>query len=285
MTALFEIAACGDAVFIGDGPEPYFLADMMPMQVGALAATVREWACAAQEQRPFAYWLRRYWAAPIIRRCAGRRVTPVLFGLPAWLRCDYVRTMRLEHRRYRPQTPRGLSIGDEYFWERIWTTSHLASIDLYQRPGHDQCRSPLLYLPLVEFMLAVPWAEKLRPNRDRCLQRDALRGILPEKTRQRRGKSGSAQVFFNGLSHNPDWIDFLTTHCHLVERGYLDGDQWRLAVMRAKYGQASCFPYFLTACVLESWFKMLSKLKPLATPDALDPSVGNHLRTIPHGNS
>jgi hypothetical protein len=107
-------------------------------------------------------------------------------------------------------------------------------------------------------MLAVPWTQKLRPNQDRWLQRDALRGILPEKTRQRRGKSGADQAFFDGLNRNPDWVDFLTTRCHLVERGYLDADQWRLAVMRARHGISACFPYFLTACILETWFKMLS---------------------------
>jgi hypothetical protein len=32
----------GDAVFIGDAPEPYFMADMVPMQLATRVTTVRE---------------------------------------------------------------------------------------------------------------------------------------------------------------------------------------------------------------------------------------------------
>jgi asparagine synthetase B (glutamine-hydrolysing) len=171
---------------------------------------------------------------------------------------DYVRAARLERRRRRRRSPPGLSIGNEYFWERIRTSSHLASIDLYQRSAQCEYRSPLLYLPLVRFMMAVPWTQKFGPARDRCLQRDALRGILPDEIRRRRGKSGSTQSLFDGLNQNPDWVDFLTSRCQLAERGYVDAERWRLAVMHARYGQSACPPHFMTACILEAWFKTLS---------------------------
>jgi hypothetical protein len=73
-----------------------------------------------------------------------------------------------------------------------------------QYPFADLCnfRNPWLYLPLVEFMAAVPWTEKLRPNLDRPLQRSALHGILPEQTRFVEG-SGFRPRHLSVASGNP----------------------------------------------------------------------------------
>jgi asparagine synthase (glutamine-hydrolysing) len=266
----------GDAVFVGDGPEPYFLADMIPAKLGTLVGSVRDWASAAPEERPSAYWLRRYGVAPAICRRLGRRVTTSPFQIPEWLRRDYVSAMRLGARQSRRRSPSGLSIGNEYFWERIRTTSHLVSIDVYQRLADFEYRSPLLYLPLVQFMLATPWVEKLRPDQDRYLQREALRGILPKEIRLRRGKSSANQTMFEGFNRNLDWIDFLTTGCHLIERGYVDAAQWQLAVAHARYGLCTSPPHFLTACILEAWFKKLAEA-PAALPDLTNIAAGPNL--------
>jgi hypothetical protein len=122
----------------------------------------------------------------------------------------------------------------------------------------------LLYLPLVQFMGALPWPQKMDPGAERELQRRALSGILPERTRLRRGKRGPAEAIFGGLEGSRAWVELLTARSALVERGYVDAPGWRDAVGRARAGGGTAVAGFLQACALEAWFATLH-LAPAAS--------------------
>ena len=242
--------ACGDAVFFGDSPQPYFVADgASPF---AIAAALRRWAAGSPQRRSFAYWFSRFVGAPRLRRLAGKSVVRGT-ALPSWLRPEYVQHMQLERRRDRRRIA-GLRIGDEYYWNRIAEGALITSTGQYRASAGYAHRNPLLSLPLVQFMGALPWPEKMDPGADRELQRRALHGILPERTRLRRGKRGPVEAIFGGLEGSRAWVELLTTRSALVERGYADPARWREAVSRARAGGGTSIAGFLQACALEAWF-------------------------------
>jgi asparagine synthase (glutamine-hydrolysing) len=234
---------CGDAVLIGDVPEPFYLADLRDPR--RLWSEARAWARDGGGARPTSFWLLRYAVRPWLGRGGSPRDRPLAPWIAAPHR-EYCRAARAASR-----SPPGLTAGDAYYWDRVLRGAAIAREG--QETGGADFRNPLLYLPLVEFMAAVPWPIKLRPGLDRVLQRRALRGILPEVTRRRRDKRGPGHAIFAGLAASAEWSRLLTHAPALVERGYFDGDEWRKAVRLAQRGFCASSLDFLRACMLEAW--------------------------------
>lgn len=118
---------------------------------------------------------------------------------PPWIDPAYLRRMELASRSVRRIAPRSRGVGQQYLAERIAATGYTAQ-GVYEPVSETlEVRHPLLYRPLVEFMMGIPWDQKFRPGQDRFLQRRALRGILPERVRQRQDKSGPDEALFEGL--------------------------------------------------------------------------------------
>ena len=259
-TALFEAhgvkivltGMCGDAVFIGDAPEPYYLADIT--NPGRLLEELRRWARESGDGRSLGHWFRRYFLQPHLGR--GKSARPP----PPWISGSYVERWRDTAGAGEPdQRLNGLSFGDAYYWNRVLKGALLVRDGQNPMSGGCDFRNPWLYLPFVEFMAATPWAEKLRAGSDRTLQRRALKGTLPERVRLRDGKRVPSQAFFGGLRRSDSWARLLTDRPNIVERGYVDGDRWREAVTLAQNGYCNSPSGFIQACVLESWFATLER--------------------------
>ncbi|MEO6830148.1 MAG: asparagine synthase-related protein, partial [Acidobacteriaceae bacterium] len=249
---------CGDAVFIGDSPEPFFLADLRNPRT--LFSQLRLWEKDSPQRRSLAFWFMRYVVEP--------HRAPVAPTPPSWI-CDSHRANHHDiwSQASRPSNPCGLSAGDNYFWDRVLRGA-LSTRD-GQQPFSDLCqfRNPWLSLPLVEFMAATPWPIKLHPQPDRVLQRNALRGILPEPTRLRVGKGVPTQALIAGLKASDEWFHLLTDCPAIVDRGYVHPQLWRRAVDLARHGLCESPAGFMRACMLEGWFHTLD-LKPRSAPES-----------------
>ena len=122
-------------------------------------------------------------------------------------------------------------------------------------------------------MGGVPLSEKAGPDEDRVLQRRALHGILPERTRLRRGKRGPTQAIFSGLESGRAWLEMLTTRSALVERGYADPERWREMVEKARGGWSSSTAALMPALALEAWFATLGQAPRTSRLDAGSPKA------------
>jgi asparagine synthase (glutamine-hydrolysing) len=258
----------GDSVLFGDTPEPFFLADELVRRPWMLVRAIATWQRRAAAPRPFSYWLNRYALAPRWRLMRGRRVlTPTRDGgTMGWMARDYSARARLAARGREAYLPSDLAAKDAYFWERIRTSAFWLTTDIYQRPGAPTYRSPLLSLPLVEFMAALPWQDQLEPDSDRPLQRAAMVGILPEQTRLRRGKRGSDAALYLALRRCTEWYDLLTERPRLAERGYVDRTRWREAVDKARFGHVEDIGAFLWCCAVEAWLQDAERHRPAPAP-------------------
>jgi asparagine synthase (glutamine-hydrolysing) len=252
----------GDAVLYAS-PRPVHLGDRLRgLQLARLWRELRQWQTAAAQRRSLMHLLGRDIIEPTAcyysRRMIGFEASDA-FAIP-WLAKPWLTRLGIDH-SYRPAapSPRLASVGEQQYSEGLWQVFAFAGQRWTQLTTAFELRHPLLYRPLVEFMHALPWEQKLRPGQDRLLQRRALAGILPEAIRTRSGKASADQAYFEGLRKSRAWISLLTDRPRIVERGYVDGVLWNDAVKLAQlgyvhqHGSAS----FVSAAALEFWLRQL----------------------------
>src|SRR6202011_2848592 len=161
------------------------------------------------ERRSLTYWFSRALARPAFAHLRGEQVQGAdAARLPPWFARDYAAAMQLERRARRRLATRCPQPGRQTTWDAVWASA-FASLGVQQRRASFDFRYPLMYRPLVEFMYAVPWEQKLRPRCDRYLQRRALAGILPEVVRRRASKGSGNPSMVEGLRRSRDWFGYL----------------------------------------------------------------------------
>ena len=245
----------GDAVLCS-ASEPRHLADpLFRLRPGAAVRDLRAWRRGWPARRSHLYWAVRHVAEPTIDHLRGRAFRQLPdHGLPPWFSEEYRRAMRLERRRRTRRATRCPAPGMQAQWEEVWTMASAAAVG-GQRETPYAVRHPLLLGSLVEFMLAIPWEQKLRPDCDRYLQRRALRGILPETVRRRANKAAFTRSILEGLSASREWLELLTDSPLIAERGIVPLDAWRDAVAQARFGRTHTDRDFMTAVSLEAWLQ------------------------------
>jgi asparagine synthase (glutamine-hydrolysing) len=246
----------GDAVLYGDGPGPFFLADLLcGGNFRTLAQGLRNWTNESPKRRPARYWLSQFAVRGAMRRATGQVVACDLMPAP-WIHGEYRAAARLTGKRRKSWFGRGASVADACFLERllrsanvVTTSENLAWLDV-------EYRCPLMYLPLVQFMRSIPWEMRTSPTWDRLLHREAMKGVLPDAVRLRRTKGGPTQAVFRGLASGAAWLRILCGKTLLEERGYVDGARWNEAVEMAKIGNCRNIKQFMAAATLEAWLRL-----------------------------
>jgi asparagine synthase (glutamine-hydrolysing) len=244
----------GDTVLWGDSPVPYHIANRVcGLQPRGLIADLCTWHGSEPERRSALHWLVTYGLKPAARFARGHRIAsyPVL---PEWISSSYARRMDLPGRSEIRRAPRCRTPADQALVDNLWDLSILLSSCREQYLRDVEFRHPLLDLPLVTFMSAIPPRLRFTPGHDRVLQRMASHDILPAVVRTRTSKSGPQQVWERGLRRNFGGSPLLDVP-QLVERGYVDADAWRQAVRRAQFGLTGSQGRFEAALDLEMWLQ------------------------------
>ncbi len=240
----------GDAVLWGGMPDPLFVADALRLgRMRTFWTEAKRWAEAERGQRSRLYGLAEYGARPLWRYWQGRAVMPATVrplpwlagrphgsGDPAWLGS-------------------GTSVGIAQALHFIGRSARLVGSFYEQLELGISVRHPLLYTPLVRFMLSLPWHQKRRPGVDRVLQRRALRGILPDAIRLRPGKGGSDQPWAEGLAGPDGWLAWLGERPCLAEMGLVDAQAWRIALKGMAVGDCASFFHLQAALSAEVWLR------------------------------
>jgi asparagine synthase (glutamine-hydrolysing) len=246
----------GDQVLLGDMVKPVYLADrLLHLQLKRVWRELREWQCAGSQQRSIRHIATESIISPLLRYARGLSLTAEKTVLPTWLHPDFKDRMNLKPSHLVGPSTRMPSVAGQYYFERVWRVS-LGSGQYWSHLLRDvHMRYPLLYRPLVEFMYAVPWNRKLRPDEDRALQRSALKGILPSRIQTRRDKKGPDEAFLRGLQSKGEVYALITEDPRIVRRGYVQQDAWKQAIRAASCGYSDSFGSLLSAASLELWLR------------------------------
>jgi hypothetical protein len=148
-------------------------------------------------------------------------------------------------------------VADSWFLERVLRSANVVSFWNLRASMRAEFRHPLLSVPLVEFMCAIPWDVKLSPSSDRVLQRAAFQHALPEAVARRVTKGGPDEAIYTGFEASAIWQRLLTNHARIVERGYVDRTRWTDAVGLATVGRCESIKHFKAAATLEIWLRQL----------------------------
>jgi asparagine synthase (glutamine-hydrolysing) len=259
----------GDQVFFGDDPQPLHLADRLAgLDIRGTLAEIRQWQQAEPDKRSVGHLLFQNAVLPLLSRARGRSLTVVRTPLEQcpWIDTAFARRAGVKAGSIPGPSQAPPSVAGQYFYERVSDIS-LTSGQAWNQFVHGfRYRYPLLYLPLVEFMYALPSEQKSSPGRDRVVQRRALSGILPERIRLREGKKGPDEAYFEGLRRNREFYAQLTEKPRIVARGYVIDGLWQQAVSRARFGRVVQMPYLLAAASLEIWLRQTEKLARPGAP-------------------
>jgi asparagine synthase (glutamine-hydrolysing) len=115
---------------------------------------------------------------------------------------------------------------------------------------------PFLHRPLVEFCLATPGNQLMRPRETRSLHRRALRPWLPPGIAQRRDKQGPSEAMARELASSWAQIKPLLEDMQVFRRGIIDRAGFHRAVEETRSGRAfSNLPIILRTMALEVWLR------------------------------
>lgn len=189
----------------------------------------------------------------ICRRGLARKVAP-------WLDHKFVARMKLRERMLGPKdifdcrlpSSRDQSIG---------FLSAVRSIAAgYRREiSHVEVSYPYLHRPLVEFLQAIPFEQRVRPGETRSLMRRALRHVLPEKIARRRGKGDPTEVIFRAMAREWPLIRLLFVNARVCSHGYVESKALQRALGRDRQGCGTHSLALIKTITLEYWLRALER--------------------------
>ncbi len=145
--------------------------------------------------------------------------------------------------------------------------------------GDIEVSYPFLHRPLVEFLQAIPFEQRVRPGETRTLMRRSLRNLLPEKTLKRQSKGNPTEAFFRAVIREFWWLNQLFEEPRVCSYGYIDGAKFKAELNKARMGCEVNTTLFLKIIPLEIWLRAMesgnafAKAKSSGTWAPLEPAV------------
>ena len=175
-----------------------------------------------------------------------------------WLDSDFVERLKIKERLVLPKDPFDFKLPSKRIQSsRIWyIVMNIARGDHFEHAVYEKTY-PFLHRPLVEFVMNVPIAQKLRPDETRSLMRRALRDLLPQRILNRRNKGATGEALCRGLASEWSHIRPLLDDARLGRRGYVNVNLLVQALDRARHGIELNISSLLQALALEVWLRSL----------------------------
>lgn len=127
--------------------------------------------------------------------------------------------------------------------------------------GKVEVMYPWLYRPLVDFMQAIPFDQKVRPGETRSLMRRALRNTLPSRIVTRRGKRSPSEALVQAIRREFPRLTSLFEDPLMAQYGYADQSELRMTLVRAREGADLTSLSIVMAISLEVWLRKINGLE------------------------
>ncbi|MPY89810.1 MAG: hypothetical protein GEU99_18045 [Luteitalea sp.] len=139
-------------------------------------------------------------------------------------------------------------------------TATAIALSSWEQDARVYVTYPYLHRPLLEFMMAVPFDQRLRPGESRSLMRRTLRSILPPPTLARRGKGDPSEVLLNAISREHGRLRRLCTGSRVAQRGYVNEPALLDALDKAAAGYVTNTSTLLNTIAIELWLRSMEAL-------------------------
>jgi asparagine synthase (glutamine-hydrolysing) len=146
--------------------------------------------------------------------------------------------------------------------QAVGFSSVVASISAqYRRQwGKINVSYPWLYRPLVEFMQAIPFMQRVRPGQTRSLMRRSLQSKLPPRIVQRRGKRSPSEAIVRAIRREFPRLQSLFDEPLIAAYGFAKRNELRATLDRARAGTDLTALSIVMAISLEVWLRRIDQL-------------------------
>ncbi|HET6862355.1 MAG TPA: asparagine synthetase B family protein [Pyrinomonadaceae bacterium] len=127
--------------------------------------------------------------------------------------------------------------------------------------GKIDVMHPWLYRPLVEFMQAIPFNQRVRPGENRSLMRRSLQEVLPARIVHRRGKRSPGEALVRAIRREFSRLQSLFDQPLIAAYGYADADELQSTLVRAREGSDLTSLSIVLAVSLEVWLRTINDIK------------------------
>jgi asparagine synthase (glutamine-hydrolysing) len=248
----------GDQVLCGEVGTPHELADHLSRgRMPELLRACHAWAHALSLPHHKVFWEGAVW--PLLPRPLRARINPV-FPLEGLFERSFIRRLGLYERLLGPRDDSGFPLPSSR--EQRSSISEVvfeSESHFHLSEGCIETRFPFLDRRLVEFLMAIPLAQKLRPGQTRSLLRRALRGTLPEAVRKRRSKAGPHEAIYRALTREWPGISALFQDPLVCRLGYVNRESLKLTLQKVRHGAKVTSPQLIRTICLEIWLHSLAR--------------------------
>jgi len=215
---------------------------------------IKAWAKASRSSYFELLWSGALW--PLLPRSFQSRCWPTP-RLGDWFDSDFARRMNLHDRILGPPDVFGFSLSSSRkHSSRILYATAAVSCDPKLGKSSIEVSYPFLHRPLVEFCVAIPIEQMLRPGETRSLLRRAMRNLLPHKVLYRTDKRGPTSALHHALAREWTRLKELFVDARVCARGYLAPRALIDGLTRAKHGFNPA-PLLTRVISLEIWLRSL----------------------------
>ena len=120
---------------------------------------------------------------------------------------------------------------------------------------------PYTHRPLIEFMHAIPFDQRIRPWETRSIARRALRDLLPPEIANRKGKGNNTVAFLQALAREWQRLDELFTDARVCAYGYVNHKALKELLGQAKHGKDPKSIFLISILWVEYWLQALERRK------------------------
>ena len=189
--------------------------------------------------------------------------------LPPWYEKEFVEKMNMRERYlgsgsqldFKLPSERDQAVGFQSVMKGVARNS-------YRARGAIETSHPFLHRPLVEFLQAIPFEQRVRPGETRSLMRRSLKGLLPEKVLNRKSKAGPHEALYRAITRHWPRLRPMFDKPLVCARGYMDAGELHAAFERVRHGcETKAFPILQTIS-LEFWLRAVENRRSTARNDA-----------------
>ena len=266
------LSGIGGDEFLGGAPDPVpQLADLIvQLNCREFVRQLSRWSAAKKKS-----WARLFlhsltYLLPASVRCHFAEEGKV----PSWVRSSFAKDYNLRINQVgRCEDCRFWSPSRNDFLRTFSAVSRQMARSVPPTLGCEERRFPYLDRDLLEFLIAIPAAQLLRPGQRRSLMRRALASFLPPDVLRRSTKAFTVRGYMLAIESNWRELVSLFTSPATERLGYLNRARFMEALREARSGKAPQLARMIRVISLECW------LQDMMAHGIIGLHNGLHLRT------
>jgi asparagine synthase (glutamine-hydrolysing) len=245
-----------------DDPSPELCDLLVQLKLLTLHKRLGIWSGALKRSYLWLLWQRTI--IPTLPQSLQSICSHQVNQVPSFFHADFVARARLKERLLANIDARDFRLPshrDQYAGFASAAT-HIASGYRRQR-FNAELRYPFMYRPLVEFLQAIPFEQRVRPGETRSLMRRSLRAVLPERIARRRSKGNPHEAICRAVIRELPRCRVLFKDARVTAYGYVDPVALFEALGLASHGLRISVVALMKTISLELWLRTLEQSRGL----------------------